>query len=43
MNLFEHSYKEKTKKEAPLADRMRPQYLEELVGQSHILAPGMTL
>ena len=43
MNLFEHSYKEKTKKEAPLADRMRPQYLEELVGQSHILAPGRLL
>ncbi|MGH9486347.1 MAG: replication-associated recombination protein A [Terriglobales bacterium] len=27
----------------PLADRMRPQGLEELVGQQHLLAPGMPL
>jgi len=43
MNLFEHSYKENTSREAPLADRMRPRYLKELVGQSHILAPGRLL
>tara|TARA_Y100001970_G_C14246401_1_gene868592 strand:- start:2661 stop:4862 length:2202 start_codon:yes stop_codon:yes gene_type:complete len=43
MNLFEHSQKETLKKEAPLADRMRPRYLEELIGQSHILAPGRLL
>jgi len=43
MNLFEHSHKEKIQKEAPLADRMRPRYLEEFVGQSHILAPGRLL
>ena len=24
----------------PLADRMRPQTLEEFVGQQHLLAPG---
>ncbi len=27
----------------PLADRMRPQRLEELVGQGHLLAPGKAL
>jgi putative ATPase len=27
----------------PLADRMRPQKLEDLVGQSHLLAPGKPL
>ena len=43
MNLFEHSHKENLQKEAPLADRMRPRYLEEFIGQSHILAPGRLL
>lgn len=28
---------------APLADRMRPQALEEIVGQRHLLAPGKAL
>ena len=28
---------------APLATRMRPRSLEELVGQEHILAPGKLL
>ena len=27
----------------PLADRMRPRTLEELVGQQHLLAPGKPL
>src|SRR5579864_6586520 len=27
----------------PLADRMRPQRLEQFVGQSHLLAPGKPL
>src|SRR5476649_703993 len=27
----------------PLSDRMRPQRLEEFVGQSHLLSPGKTL
>src|SRR5512132_61214 len=29
--------------QAPLAARMRPQVLDEFVGQSHILAPGQLL
>src|SRR5687767_8618612 len=29
--------------EAPLAARMRPQTLDELVGQQHVLGPGKTL
>ena len=40
MNLFEHAHDKKIRKEAPLADRMRPRTIEEFVGQSHILAPG---
>lgn len=28
---------------APLADRIRPQTLDEVVGQEHLLAPGMVL
>jgi putative ATPase len=31
------------KKGAPLADRMRPRTLEELVGQSHLLGEGKIL
>jgi len=30
-------------KTRPLADRMRPESLEEFVGQEHILAPGKPL
>jgi len=26
---------------APLAERLRPQRIEEVIGQSHLLAPGM--
>lgn len=28
---------------APLADRLRPRYLDEVVGQTHLLAPGKPL
>ena len=28
---------------APLADRIRPQTLDDVVGQEHLLAPGMVL
>ena len=28
---------------APLADRIRPQTLDEVVGQTHLLAPGKPL
>lgn len=43
MDLFEQSYQEKIKSEAPLADRMRPQTLDEFVGQSHIVGAGRLL
>ena len=33
----------RTDKQRPLADRMRPERLEEFVGQEHILAPGKPL
>lgn len=37
MDLFTLSMKEKLKKNAPLADRMRPKTVQEFLGQSHIL------
>ena len=43
MNLFEHTHQSQIRKEAPLADRMRPRTIEEFVGQSHIFAPGRLL
>src|SRR5512136_3407240 len=41
--LFEKKEKESVKREAPLADRMRPQTLDEFVGQGHILGQGKVL
>lgn len=43
MDLFDYSRNKQLKKEAPLAERMRPRTLEEFVGQEHILAPGCML
>ncbi|NIN01365.1 MAG: AAA family ATPase, partial [candidate division Zixibacteria bacterium] len=43
MDLFEKEKKKKGLGEAPLADRMRPQTLEEFVGQKHILGKGSVL
>ncbi len=43
MDLFEHSYQQKVKAEAPLADRMRPRTLDEFVGQDHIVGTGRLL
>jgi putative ATPase len=40
MDLFEHSHK---KEGAPLADRMRPTQLSEMVGQEHLLGAGKLL
>lgn len=37
MSLFEHTVPE------PLAARLRPQNLEEYVGQTHLLGPGKVL
>jgi len=41
--LFEKKEKELFKREAPLADRMRPRTLDEFVGQDHLLGQGKIL
>ncbi len=43
MDLFDHAMKENLELEAPLADRMRPQTLDEFVGQEHIIGQGKLL
>lgn len=43
MDLFSISMEEKLKKSAPLADRMRPQDLDDFVGQDHVLGEGKFL
>ncbi|HZT33864.1 MAG TPA: replication-associated recombination protein A [Bryobacteraceae bacterium] len=43
MSLFDTSLPEVVDKRRPLADRMRPERLGELVGQEHILGPGKPL
>ncbi len=42
-DLFDAAAADELARRAPLADRMRPQSLDEFVGQSHLLAPGATL
>ncbi len=42
-DLFEKKGEESFRKEAPLADRLRPRTLEEFVGQDHLLGPGKVL
>jgi putative ATPase len=42
-DLFEKKEKELFKREAPLADRMRPRTLDEFVGQDHLLGQGKVL
>ncbi len=39
MDLFEQNLK----KDAPLADRMRPRTIEEFIGQEHIVGEGKLL
>ncbi|HHY94879.1 MAG TPA: replication-associated recombination protein A, partial [Firmicutes bacterium] len=43
MDLFERARQEAAEREAPLAARMRPRSLDEMVGQQHILGPGTLL
>jgi putative ATPase len=43
MDLFDHAMQERMQREAPLADRMRPQTLDEIVGQDHIIGEGRLL
>lgn len=40
MELFEKKIKTQINKLGPLADRMRPRNIEEVVGQAHLLGPG---
>ena len=37
MDLFDYMRENEMKKESPLASRMRPETLEEVVGQKHII------
>jgi len=39
-DLFAAQAQRARRRQAPLADRMRPQTLEEFVGQTHLVAPG---
>ncbi|WP_250278731.1 replication-associated recombination protein A [[Clostridium] colinum] len=43
MDLFEYQKEKLLKKEAPLANRLRPQTLEEFVGQEHIIGKDTLL
>jgi putative ATPase len=43
MDLFDHALQERMQYESPLADRMRPQTLDEIVGQDHIIGEGRLL
>lgn len=43
MDIFGYAGEEKRKKEEPLAARMRPETLEDYVGQEHIIAEGRLL
>jgi putative ATPase len=42
-DLFTSALNERLARQAPLAARMRPQTLDEVVGQEHLLAPGRPL
>lgn len=42
-DLFEHAAAERLRREAPLARRVAPRSLDELLGQDEILGPGKTL
>jgi len=43
MDLFTHASERETAAHGPLAERMRPAALEELVGQEHLTGPGRLL
>ena len=40
MDLFDYMREQNQEKEAPLASRLRPVTLEEVVGQQHIIGKG---
>lgn len=43
MDLFENEARDAMRQNTPLAERMRPQRVEDFVGQEHLLAPGKPL
>ena len=43
MNLFDQNQKKQIKKQVPLADRIRPETLEDFIGQEHIIGEGKIL
>ena len=43
MDLFDYSMDQQMREQAPLAARMRPRTLDEVVGQDHIIGPGSLL
>src|SRR5690554_6699573 len=43
MDLFEANKADELSSRAPLATRMRPRTLDELVGQAHVIGPGTLL
>lgn len=43
MNLFDYAREQNMKSEAPLASRMRPKRLEDVVGQEDIIGPDKML
>ena len=43
MDLFENAMQERLAHEAPLAARLRPRTLDEVVGQEHIIGKGKLL
>ena len=43
MDLFSQNFEEKQKAGAPLAEKMRPTTLNEVVGQPHLIGPGKPL
>ena len=42
-DLFAHAAQDRMRKEAPLARRVAPRTLDELIGQEHVLGPGKML
>jgi putative ATPase len=43
LDLFSAAVEDRLRKRAPLATRLRPRSLDEVVGQEHLLAPGKAL
>ena len=43
MDLFDYMKEKQLKQESPLAMRMRPRTLDEVVGQQHIIGKGRLL